>query len=136
MKGMLITISGTIVLMSSMVYGQSDPQAIDQREMTHGQWIEQSFDRGQLNRPEEVQPDRKPDRLDRPENRAKSDRGVRPEEVQPDRKPERLDRTEHRSKADAAVVTKKKAAGIGAKQNRASRPLVREQHARQGTRQR
>lgn len=104
MKRILITVSGTIVLMSSMAYGQSDTQAIDQPDTNHGQWIERSFDRGQLDRPEEAQPDRKPDRIDR---------------------------TEHRAKVDGAV-TKKKAARTGTKHNRASRPIVREQHARQG----
>jgi hypothetical protein len=104
MKGMLIAISGTIILMSSLVYGQSDTQAIDQGNTNHGQWIERSFDRGQLDRREEARPEREPDRIDRTRNRAKVD----------------------------DVVTRKKAAGMGAKQNRASRPLVREQQVRQG----
>ncbi|MFO0701257.1 MAG: hypothetical protein U0236_18710 [Nitrospira sp.] len=104
MRGIGIAMSGMIVLMSSLAYGQSDTQAIDQQDSNHGQWIERSFDRGQLDRPEEVQPDRKTDRVDRPESRAKAD----------------------------GAVTKKKAARVGPKQNRASRPIVREQHARQG----
>ncbi len=103
MKGICVAISGTIVLMSSFAYGQSETQAIDQPDTTHGEWIERSFDRGQLDRREEALPEREPDRIDR---------------------------QEHRTKADG-VVTKKKAARVGTKQKRAPRPMVREQHARQ-----
>ena len=72
MKGLLIALSGTIILMSSLVYSQSDTQAIDQGNMNHGQWIERSFDRGQLDRREEVRPEREPASLDRTESRAKT----------------------------------------------------------------
>lgn len=99
-----MAISGTIVLMSGMVYGQSDTQAIDQPDTNHGEWIERSFDRGQLDRREEARPEREPDRIDRTENRAKAD----------------------------GAMTKKKTARTGAKQKRAPRPIVRERHAYQG----
>lgn len=72
MKSMLIALSGTIILMSSLVYGQSDTQAIDRGNMNHGQWIERSFDRGQLDRREEARPKHEPAPLDRTESRAKT----------------------------------------------------------------
>lgn len=78
MKGLLIAISGTIILMSSLVYSQSDTQAIDQGNMNHGQWIERSFDRGQLDRREEARPERQPAPLDRTESRAKTVTKKRP----------------------------------------------------------
>lgn len=65
MKGMLIAISGMIILMNSMVYGQSDTQGIDSRQLNQDDWIERSFDRGQL--------DREQDRIDRRESRGKAD---------------------------------------------------------------
>ncbi|HRI38510.1 MAG TPA: hypothetical protein PLO50_08150 [Nitrospira sp.] len=72
MKGLLIALSGTIILTSSLVYGQSDTQAIDQGNMNHGQWIERSFDRGQLDRRQEVRPEREPAPPDRTEHHAKT----------------------------------------------------------------
>jgi hypothetical protein len=53
MKGVVMAISGMILLMNSPVYGQSDQQQVNQED-----WIERSFDRGSVNRPEA-------DRLDR-----------------------------------------------------------------------
>jgi len=108
MKGILIAISGTVMLTSSLVYGQSDRQVIDQRQMNQADWIEHSFDRGTLDRREAARPDRQPDRIDRKENRAKEDE----------------------------LVTTKKSARIGAAQKRASRPVVRERHDRRDTRHR
>ena len=73
MKGMLIAISGTIILMSSMVYGQSDTQVIDSRQLKQEYWIERSFDRGEL--------DREQDRIDRSESRGKADGVVKRKEA-------------------------------------------------------
>ena len=73
MKGMLIAISGAIVLMSSMVYAQSDTQATDPRKLNQEDWIERSFDRGQL--------DREQDRIDRRESRGKADGIVKRKEA-------------------------------------------------------
>lgn len=108
MKAMLTAICGMIMLTSSLVYGQSDTQMIDQRQTTQEDWIERSFDRGQ------------PERRDAP-------RSVR--------EPDRLDRRDTRAKADE-VVTTKKAARIGAAQKRSPRPVVREQQDRRETRHR
>lgn len=108
MKAILTTIIGTIMFMSSLVYGQSGTQVIDQRQTNQEDWIERSFDRGQL------------DRRDAP---------------RPDREPDRLDRREHRAKADE-VVTTKKAARIGAAQKRVPRPVVRERQDRREARHR
>ena len=73
MKGMLIAISGTIILMSSMVYGQSDTQATDPRKLNQEDWIERSFDRGEL--------DREQDRIDRSESRGKAEGVVKRKEA-------------------------------------------------------
>lgn len=73
MKGMLIAISGTIILMSSMVHGQSDTQVIDSRQLKQEDWIERSFDRGGL--------DRQQDRIDRSESRGKADGVVKRKEA-------------------------------------------------------
>lgn len=108
MKGMLIAISGMIILMSSMVYGQSDTQVIDSRQLNQEDWIERSFDRGQLNRQEEVQLDREQARIDRRESRGKV----------------------------GGVVKRKEAARSGAAQKRAPRPIVRERQDRRDARHR
>lgn len=108
MKGILIAISGTIILMSSMVHGQSDTQVNDPRQMNQEDWIERSFDRGQFNHRETVQLDREQGSTDRLENRKKTDE----------------------------AMTKKKAKQIGAKQKRSPRPIVRERPARHGVQHR
>ena len=104
MKGILIAISGTIVLMSSTVYGHSGTQVIDHPQMNQEDWIERSFDRGQPNRREAAQVDLDQAPIDRGESMAKAD----------------------------GVVTRKEAARIGAAKKRTPRPIVRERHARQG----
>ena len=108
MKGMLIAISGAIVLMSSMVYAQSDTQATDPRKLNQEDWIERSFDRGELDRQEEVQLEREQARIDRRESRGTAD----------------------------GVVKRKEAARSGAAQKRTSRPIVRERQDRRDARHR
>ena len=73
MKSLFIAISGMIILMNSMVYGQSDTQVIDSRQLNQEDWIERSFDRGQL--------DREQDRIDRRESRGKADGIVKRKEA-------------------------------------------------------
>lgn len=68
MKGIVMAISGMILLMNSPVYGQSDQQQVTQED-----WIERSFDRGPLHPRETDLPDRKQERVDRVEGRAKVD---------------------------------------------------------------
>ncbi|MBL8074141.1 MAG: hypothetical protein JNL29_07210 [Nitrospira sp.] len=108
MKGMFIAISGAIILLSSMVYAQSDTQVTDQRQMSQEDWIERSFDRGQLNRQEEGQLNREQARLDPRESRGKAD----------------------------GIVKKKEAARSGAERKRTSRPIVRERQERRDARHR
>ena len=108
MKSLFIAISGAIVLMSSMVYAQSDTQATDPRKLNQEDWIERSFDRGQLNRQEEVQLEREQARIDRRESRGTAD----------------------------GVVKRKEAARSGAAQKRTSRPIVRERQDRRDARHR
>lgn len=108
MKGVAIAISGMIVLMSGLVYGQSDTQAGDPRQINQEDWIERSFDRGPLTRGEA-------DRLDR--------------------KQERVDRGESRVKVDG-VLKRKEAARTGAAKKRPSRHILGERPDRQGAPQR
>ncbi len=108
MKSLFIAISGAIILMSSVVYAQSDTQVTDPRKLNQEDWIERSFDRGQLNRQEEVQLDREQVRIDRRESRGKAD----------------------------GVVKRKEAARSGAAQKRTPRPIVRERQDRRDARHR
>ena len=108
MKSIFIAISGAIILMSSMVYGQSDTAVIDQREMNQEHWAERSFDRGELNRLEAAQLEREQARIDRRESRGKAD----------------------------GVVKRKEAARSGAAQKRTSRPIVRERQDHRDARHR
>ena len=108
MKSLFIASGGAIILMSSVVYAQSDTQAIDPRKLNQEDWIERSFDRGQLNRQEEVQLEREQVRIDRRESRGTAE----------------------------GVVKRKEAARSGAAQKRASRPIVRERQDRRDARHR
>ncbi len=108
MKSLLIAISGAIILMSSVVYAQSDTQATDPHKLNQEDWIERSFDRGQLNRQEEVQLEREQARIDRRESRGTAE----------------------------GVVKRKEAARSGAAQKRTSRPIVRERQDRRDARHR
>ncbi|MDH4152937.1 MAG: hypothetical protein OEV01_04055 [Nitrospira sp.] len=108
MKGILIAISGMIVMMSATVYGQSDTPVTDLQQMHQENWIDRSFDRGQLDRREAPRPDREPDRLDRRENRTKVDE----------------------------AVTTKRAARTGAAKHRAPRQMLRKPQARHGAQHR
>ncbi len=108
MKGILIMISGMMVLVSGTVYGQSDTPVVDQQQTSQENWIERSFDRGQFNHRDAVRPGHEQDRLERREKKENVD-GER---------------------------ARKDTARTGAKQKRAPRPLVRERHNRQGARHR
>jgi opacity protein-like surface antigen len=108
MRKILIALSGTTLLMSSMVYAQAETPVIDQRQLNQEQRIDQGIAGGQLNRREANRLDRQQDRIGRMEDRAEAD----------------------------GVMTRKERARIGAAQNRASRHIGREKHDRQGTRHR
>ncbi|MHC9063069.1 hypothetical protein ACYX34_10310 [Nitrospira sp. CMX1] len=107
MKGMLIAISGAIVFASSLAYGQSGTQLIEQ-QLNQEDWIERSFDRGQLDRQEATRLDHEQTHRDRIEKSAKRD----------------------------GAVTRKETGRIGAAKKRASRPIARERHDRQDARHR
>lgn len=108
MKNILIAISGVLVLMNGMVYGQSETPVIDHQPMEQESWIERSFDRGQLDHREATRPDREPDRIGRMEQRANTE----------------------------GVEKKKEGVRIGAAKKRTSRPIVRQQPDRRATRNR
>jgi hypothetical protein len=108
MRRILVAVNGMTLLMSSMVYAQSETPVIDQRQMNQEQRIDQGIASGQLNRREAARLDRQQDRIDRMEDRAEAD----------------------------GVMTRKERARIGAAQNRASRHIGREKHDQQGARHR
>jgi hypothetical protein len=108
MRRILVAVNGMALLMSNLVYAQSETPVIDQRQMNQEQRIDQGIASGQLNRREAARLDRQQDRIDRMEDRAEAD----------------------------GVMTRKERARIGAAQNRASRDIGHEKHDRQGARHR
>jgi opacity protein-like surface antigen len=108
MKSTLIAFSGLGVLMSGIVYAQTETPVIDQRQTNQEHRIDQGIASGQLSEREARRLDRQQDHIDRMEDRAKSD----------------------------GIVTRKERARIGAAQNRSSRHILKEKHDRQGVRHR
>ena len=108
MKRILSAVSVMTMLMSGMVYAQTNTPVIDERQANQEQRIDQGIESGQLNEREANRLNGQQERINKMEDRAKSD----------------------------GVMTKRERARIGAAQHRASRHIAREKHDRQGKRHR
>jgi opacity protein-like surface antigen len=108
MKKVLFAVSGIMLLMTGRAFAEAETPVIDQRQMNQEQRIDGGIASGQLNEREANRLNKQQEQVNKMENRAKSD----------------------------GVMTEKERARISAAQARASRPITREKHDRQGKRHR
>ena len=106
MKRMLLAVSAMTLLMTGMAYAEAETPVIDKRQANQEKRIDKGIASGQLNEREANRLNKQQEHINKMEDKAKSN----------------------------GVMTKKERARIGAAQDRASRQIVSEKHARQGKR--